>query len=104
MAWIWRTLDSAGAEVVVSGHEHDYERFSRMHSDGTAATNGVRELVVGTGGAALRGFGSIAKNSQVRWNGSHGVLELTLRPAAYQWRFVPVEGASFQDSGSSPCH
>ena len=51
MAWMWRTLDAAGAELVVSGHDHDYERFARKHSDGTAAANGVRQFVVGTGGA-----------------------------------------------------
>jgi hypothetical protein len=100
---MWRTLDAAGAEVVVAGHDHDYERFARMHSDGTAAADGVREFVVGTGGTWLRDFGSAVRNSQVRWNGSHGVLELTLRPASYRWRFVPVAGATFQDTGSSPC-
>ena len=102
-AWMWRTLDTAGAEIVVSGHDHDYERFARKHSDGTAAANGVRQFVVGTGGAVLRPFGSIVPNSVVRWNGSFGVLMLRLRPAGYSWRFVPVGGATFQDTGSSPC-
>ena len=102
-AWMWRTLDASGAELVVSGHDHDYERFSRKHSDGTAATNGVRQFVVGTGGAVLRPFGSIVANSVVRWNGSFGVLMLRLRPAGYSWRFVPVGGSTFQDTGSSPC-
>jgi hypothetical protein len=103
MAWMWKTLNAAGAEVVVSSHDHDYERFARKHSDGTAAASGVRQFVVGTGGAVLRGFGSIAPNSLVRWNGSHGILELTLGPASYRWRFVPVAGFTFQDTGSSPC-
>ena len=103
MAWMWQTLDAAGAEVVVSGHDHDYERFSRKHADGSAAASGVRQFVVGTGGAMLRGFGSVAPNSVVRWNVSFGVLELTLRPASYHWRFVPVGGSTFRDSGSSPC-
>jgi hypothetical protein len=103
MAWMWRTLDDAGAEVVVSGHDHDYERFARKHSDGTAAANGVRQFVVGTGGAVLRPFGSVVPNSVVRWNGSFGVLVLRLRPAGYSWRFAPVAGSSFNDSGSSPC-
>ena len=103
MAWMWQTLDAAGAEVVVSAHDHDYERFARKHADGTAAASGVRQFVVGTGGAMLRQFGSVAPNSLVRWNGSYGVLELTLRPASYGWRFVPVGKSTFQDTGSSPC-
>ena len=102
-AWMWRTLDAAGAEIVVSGHDHDYERFSRKHSDGTAAANGVRQFVVGTGGAVLRSFGTRVSNSVVRWNGSFGVLVLRLRPTSYGWRFAPVAGSTFQDSGSTPC-
>jgi hypothetical protein len=103
LTWMWQTLDTAGAELVVSGHEHDYERFARTHSDGTVAAGGVRQFVVGTGGAMLRSFGSVARNSLVRWNGSHGILELTLGPTSYQWRFVPVAGSTFLDTGSSPC-
>ena len=102
-AWMWRTLDAAGAEVVVSGHDHDYERFARKHSNGTAAASGVRQFVVGTGGAMLRQFGPVVRNSEVRWNGSHGVLELKLRPASYRWRFVPVGESTFQDTGTTPC-
>lgn len=103
MAWMWRTLDAAGAEVVVSGHDHDYERFARKHADGTRAASGMRQFVVGTGGAGLRGFSSVAPNSVVRWNSSFGVLVLTLRPASYHWRFVPVGGSTFRDSGSTQC-
>ena len=102
-AWMWQTLDAAGAEVVVSAHDHDYERFARKHADGTAAANGVRQFVVGTGGAVLRPFGSVVPNSVVRWNGSHGVLELKLRPASYGWRFIPVGGSTFRDTGTTPC-
>ena len=103
LTWMWQTLDAAGAELVVSGHEHDYERFARTHSDGTVAAGGVRQFVVGTGGAMLRQFGSVARNSLARWNGSHGILELTLGPTSYQWRFVPVAGSTFVDTGSSSC-
>ena len=103
LTWLWQTLDAAGAELVVSGHEHDYERFARMHSDRTVAAGGVRQFVVGTGGAMLRPFGTVAPNSLVRWNGSHGVLELTLSPTGYGWRFVAVGESTFQDTGSSPC-
>ena len=103
MAWMWRTLDAAGAEVVVSGDDHVYERFARKHSDGSASASGVRQFVVGTGGATLGRFGSVVPNSVVRWNGSFGVLVLRLRPASYSWRFAPVAGSTFQDTGSSPC-
>ena len=64
---------------------------------------GCRQFVVGTGGAVLRQFGSVVPNSLVRWNGSYGVLELKLRPASYSWRFVPVGGSTFRDTGSTPC-
>lgn len=102
-AWMWRTLDAAGAEIVVSGHDHDYERFARTHSDGAAAANGVRQFVVGTGGAVLRPFGSVVANSVARWNGSFGVVVLRLRPAGYNWRFAPVGGSTFQDTGTTTC-
>ena len=103
MSWIWRTLDTAGAELVIAGHEHDYERFARQYADGTASSNGMREIVVGTGGILLRSFGTVRRNSQVRWSKSHGVLKLTLRPASYSWRFVPVGGTTFSDSGTTTC-
>ena len=103
MAWTWRTLDAAGADVVIAGHEHDYERFSRQNADGTPTTAGMREFIVGTGGIKLRAFGRRVRNSVVRWNGSHGILALTLRPASYSWRFVPVPGSSFRDAGSTAC-
>ena len=103
MAWIWRKLDGAGAEIVVAGHDHHYERFLRQHADGTNASNGIREFVVGTGGIQLRGFGTVRRNSAVRWNASHGVLKLTLRPAGYAWRFVAVPPVTFSDPGSTGC-
>ena len=103
MAWAWRTLDAAGAEVVISGHEHDYERFARQHFDGSPSANGLREFIVGTGGAKLRPFRSAARNSVVRWSGSHGVMALTLHPSGYSWRFTAVPGTSFRDAGATAC-
>jgi hypothetical protein len=102
-AWMWRTLDAAGAEMVVSGHDHDYERFARKHSDGSASMNGMRQFVVGTGGVPLREFGSIVPNSVVRQRSSLGVLVLRLRPAGYNWRFAAVAGETFTDTGSTSC-
>ena len=81
----------------------DYERFLRQHADGTGASDGIREFVVGTGGMTLRNFATVRRNSSARWNASHGVLKLTLLPASYAWRFVAVPPATFSDPGSTAC-
>ena len=65
---------------------------------------GIREFVVGTGGAGLRAFGRPRPNSEVRDSETHGVIELTLRADGYDWRFIPVAGKSFSDSGTGACH
>jgi hypothetical protein len=102
---LWVALYDAGAEIVVSGHDHTYERFAPQTSTGAAdAGSGIREFVVGTGGTGHYGFGSPEPNSEVRNNDSFGVLQLTLGPGTYAWEFVPVAGASFTDSGSGSCH
>ena len=103
-ATFWDDLDKAGADVVLNAHEHDYERFAPQHRNGVASAKGIREFIVGTGGRMLHAFGTVRANSQVRNNGSWGVLELTLHPASYDWRFVPVTGGAFTDSGSTRCH
>jgi 3',5'-cyclic AMP phosphodiesterase CpdA len=97
MAPIWRVLARAGADVVLAGHDHDYERF--------APFGGIRSFVVGTGGKSrypllfpLRRPRSIARS----WS-ADGVLRLTLRPAGYDWRFLPAAGASFTDAGTGTC-
>jgi hypothetical protein len=101
----WDALYAAGADVVISGHDHNYERFAPQRPDGTLDTNlGIREFVVGTGGAGLRSFGFIQPNSEVRNSNTHGVLKLTLHPSSYDWQFVPVAGQNFTDSGSGNCH
>ena len=93
------------ADVVVAGHDHDYERFAPQRPDGTLDTaRGIREFVVGTGGTSLRPFDNIEPNSQVRNASTHGVLKLTLQPTSYEWKFVPVAGKTFTDSGSKSCH
>jgi len=100
----WRALHAAGADVVVNGHDHDYERFAPQDPDGRAdPAAGMREFVVGTGGAALRAFGDPVANSLVRASVAHGVLSLTLHPGGYDWRFVSVADA-FSDQGAAACH
>jgi acid phosphatase type 7 len=100
----WRDLYAAGADVVLNGHDHDYERFAPQNPDGGADANGIREFVVGTGGASHYTFGAPIANSQVRDDTSYGVLKLTLHSSSYDWQFLPVAGASFTDSGSTACH
>jgi hypothetical protein len=102
----WDVLTAAGAELVINGHDHDYERFAPMNASGTRDdAAGIRELVVGTGGTAPRGFGAIQPNSVVRGPaGTAGVLQLTLHATGYDWAFVPVAGQTFTDSGSGICH
>jgi hypothetical protein len=101
----WQALYQAGADVVLAGHDHNYERFAPQRPNGVLdRRRGLRQFVVGTGGAHLRPFESPARNSQVRNSDTHGVLMLTLRPRAYSWKFLPVAGKRFTDSGSGACH
>ncbi len=101
----WEPLYAAGADIVISGHRHNYERFAQQDPSGSADPGrGIRQFVVGTGGSGLSSFdGGVAANSEVRNDSAHGVLKLTLRPTSYDWEFVPVSGASFTDSGSASC-
>lgn len=101
---LWEMLYDAGAELVINGHEHNYERFAPMNASGMIISQGLREFVVGTGGAGLYGFSLIHPASQVHDSSAHGVLKLTLKPAGYDWEFVPVAGKTFTDSGSANCH
>jgi hypothetical protein len=102
---LWDALYAGNAEVVVNGHDHDYERFAPQNPDGIAdASRGIREFVVGTGGKNLRPFTLAHANSEVRDLEAFGVLKLTLSPGRYQWEFIPQAGNSFQDSGAGTCH
>jgi hypothetical protein len=101
----WDPLYAAGADVVLSGHRHNYERFARQDPAGVSdPQRGIRQFVAGTGGSKLSSFGStIAANSQVRNDRTHGVLKLTLHPTSYDWEFVPIAGQTFTDAGSASC-
>jgi hypothetical protein len=105
MQAIWGVLQAAGADVVVNGHNHSYERFAPQDADGRPdAVRGLRQFVVGTGGAPLTSMPFTAANSEVRSNSSWGVLKLTLLGDAYDWEFVPVAGGAFTDRGTGNCH
>ena len=102
---LWDTLFRAGADVVLSGHEHNYERFAPQDGTGRRLQpNGMRQLVVGTGGNDLGPLRTPKPNSERRNNTTFGVLAVTLRPAGYSWRFVPEPRGSFRDAGSAACH
>jgi hypothetical protein len=100
----WRDLYSAGVELVLNGHDHDYERFAPQNPAGAADPLGIREFVVGTGGKNHTAFVNVQPNSQVRNESSYGVLKLTLHTSRYDWQFLPEAGQTFTDNGSNTCH
>jgi hypothetical protein len=103
---LWQALYAAGADVVLNGHDHDYERFAPQTPNGTLdLANGISEFVVGTGGIGFFTFnGSPAPNGQVRNSNTFGVLRLTLHANSYEWKFLPVAGSTFTDTGSRTCN
>ncbi len=98
----WSVLARAGADVVLNGHDHNYQRYAPLDAGGAPSPTGTREFVVGTGG---RGRYDLQPDSrrEAGTADAWGVLELTLRPEGYDWRFVPVAGATYEDSGSGRC-
>ena len=102
---LWNALYAANADVVINGHDHTYERFAPQTPRGVRDTaRGIREFVVGMGGAGFYEFPIVRANSEKRNNTTHGVIKLTLRADGYDWEFVPVAGGRFRDSGSGRCH
>jgi hypothetical protein len=99
----WRDLFAVHADVVLNGHDHDYERFAPQDPSGGADQAGIREFVVGTGGKSHYRFKQIQPNSVARNDTASGVLVMTLHPDSYSWRFESVDG-SFQYSGTARCH
>jgi hypothetical protein len=104
MQAIWRTLYNYGADLVLTGHDHDYERFAPQTATGKLdRARGLRSFVVGTGGKSLRGFTTAVPNSELRSRAAFGVLKLTLHPRSYEWEFVPIAGQSLRDAGRERC-
>jgi len=102
---LWEALYAADADVVLNGHDHNYQRFAPQDPNGRAdPQHGIREFVVGTGGRSHYSILEPIANSEVYNDETYGVLKLTLRPESYEWRFLPVEGETFTDSGSARCH
>jgi len=101
----WQTLYNSNADLILTGHDHIYERFAPQTPSGTVDTvRGIREFVVGSGGANHTSLAATAANSQVRDDTTYGILKLTLHPTSYDWQFIPEAGGSLTDSGTTNCH
>lgn len=102
VAPFWEALEQAGAEVVLAGHDHLYERFAPQTSAGVATPDGLRQFTVGTGGKQLYEAERIAPNSEVQIDDAFGVLVMTLRSDGYEWSFLASDGTE-RDTGSGQC-
>jgi hypothetical protein len=102
---LWEALYAAEADVVLNGHDHNYQRFAPQDPNGKAdPQRGIREFVVGTGGRSHYPILGPIANSEVYNDETYGVLKLTLRPEGYEWRFIAVDGETFTDSGNARCN
>lgn len=101
---LFQAIYDYGVDIVLSGHDHDYERFAPQSPQGVwEPDRGVRQFVVGTGGDTHRGFEEDPPNTEVRNADTWGVIKLTLHPTSYDWEFIPIAGQTFTDSGSANC-
>jgi hypothetical protein len=101
----WQDLYAYGADVILNGHNHNYELFDPQSPDAVADPLGIREFVVGTGGASLDASSlPLATNEVVRNATAYGYIRLTLHPDSYDWQFVAQPGSTFSDHGSAQCH
>jgi hypothetical protein len=100
----WQDLYAAKADLILNGHEHFYERFAQQNPAGQPDPNGLRQFIVGTGGAGLMSLSTRLATSQASDDHTHGVLKLTLHSGSYDWNLVPQAGQTFTDSGTASCH
>lgn len=102
---VWKQLAAAGVDLALSGHDHDYERFAPQDGEGRRdEARGMRQFVVGTGGAQLSPLRWSKPNSEARDSSTHGVLKLTLKEGGYEWEYLPVTPGGFSDRGAARCH
>lgn len=105
MEQAWKMLADAGADLVLSGHDHDYERFAPKNANGARDdARGMREFVVGTGGAKLTPLLLRRADSETSDNSTYGVLKLTLKQQGYEWEFLPADAGGYKDHGAALCH
>jgi hypothetical protein len=100
---IFALFDAQGGDLVLNGHDHNYERFTKINSLGQVSASGVRQIVVGTGGTSLRGQGFVQPGSERRNFNTHGIVDINLTSTGYSGKFVPVPGKTFTDSFSGTC-
>lgn len=100
---LWQDMRDFGVDVVLAGHDHSYERMAPLDANGVPSETGTRIFIVGTGGVNHRPLEKPIPGSEARNDQTFGVLNLTLKPAGYDWEFVPAEGGVFTDSGSGKC-
>jgi hypothetical protein len=104
VAPFWEALYDAGADLVINGHDHDYERFAPQDPRGNRdRERGITQIVAGTGGGELRGLGETQPNSLVRRGRLVGVIQVTLHADGWSTRFLSADG-SFEDESSGTCH
>ncbi len=105
VAPLYRAAYEFGVEVAIAGHDHHYERFAPQDASGNLdPAAGIREFVVGSGGKSHYAVEQAMTNSEALDSETFGVLELTLLPERYEWRFVPRDGRLYTDSGADTCH
>jgi hypothetical protein len=100
---IMQILQLHGADIVLAGHMHNYERFARKNASGQLDSKGFRVFVVGTGGEGFFSLGPPVLGSEVRNDSTFGILRLDLAAQGYSWRFLPVAGSTFTDAGADTC-
>ena len=103
LAPLWQALAAYGADVVLGGDRHYYERFGPQTPSGTASSTGIREFIVGTGGAPLLATPSTRAANSELIGVSYGLLRLVLHPDSYDWQFLPAAGGTFTDAGHGDC-
>lgn len=104
-ARFWDVLYASGADVVLNGHDHIYERLAPQTPAGVAdPQHGIRQFTVGTGGANSTDVHQVVPNSEMRNETTFGVLKMTLHADSYEWEFVPEKGRTFTDKGAASCH
>ncbi len=108
---LWDALYQGGADIVLDGHDHIYERLAPMKSGATLSdppvadpTYGIRQFTVGVGGEGHHGLATTAPTSEVRNDTTFGIFKLTLHESSYDWVFLPIAGSTFTDSGTGFVH